>query len=262
MVGISKYQNSNNTALAIYPDLGGVVASVERMSQMWRSRGFEVRSVIDVVGQGQHTPVTQKRICDALFEIAEVFGLAVDKNVLLIVHLIGHGVAGQPGGLVLSDARLPPGSDRVSCFNLSTLRAILEGELGWRGCNFCVIGDFCNSGSLVEVDLGEDMLPIARVGYARQMLASALEHANAYMTDDASQTRLTELLTRALGPTLEVFRPTEQSLTLRELRRRLSELGDMFSARKVGRIWLEWGGTANTGDIVFYREGNGVGQHI
>jgi hypothetical protein len=252
VVGVSTY--SKGQVANQFEDLPGVVASAEHVSKMWRERDFAVKTVVDVDEKGVHSPVTHTEIKEALLEIAATFGEEEGggKSTLLVVHLIGHGAGGRPGGLVLSDAFMTP-SQQQSCFNLSLLRGLLEGYIRWRGCNVLVIGDFCNSGSLVEEDLERRMGP-AMSGHARQMLASSLPDSSGYMTVDEKQTRLTEVLVRALGSEQAAFHPDERVISLRTLRSRLPSLGKI-QAPTVGRIYREWGdGTApNDGDILFFR---------
>jgi hypothetical protein len=258
VVGVSKYRSTNESPLRKYKDLPGVANSVKLVSELWRQRKFSVRSVSDVDANDRWEAVTRTRIEKAALELSKEAGKHTGRSSLLIMHLIGHGVSDGRGGLVLSNAITTP-SDEPSCFNLTILRGILEGHVWWRGCNVLVICDFCNSGALVKNDIGAD-LAAPRPGYARQILTSSLDDANGYITTDLSQTQLTELLVRALGPTHEGFAPGETVISVRDLRRRLQAMApaDMEQALLAGRIWSDWDEPPNEGDILLYRDGSGV----
>ena len=259
VVGVSKYKSTKRKPLKKYADLPGVAHSVTLVSDMWKQRKFSVRSVSDVDPAGGWVEVTEERIEEAAFDLAEEADL-LGRTSVLVVHLIGHGVSDGRGGLVLSNAFETPDKKR-SCFNLTNLRGILEGHVSWNGCNVLVICDFCNSGALVKDDIGPQ-LDAPRVGYARQVLASSLPDDKGYTTDDKSQTKLTALLVRALGPKAEVFEAGEPVISVRDLRSRLQSLAstaaDQLQALLVGRIWPDWHDTPNDGDILLYRTGSGV----
>ena len=98
-----------------------------------------------------------------------------------------------------------------------------------------------------------------KYGYGRQIITSSLTGAPGYMTNDGSKTRLTELLLEGLGANQAAFAPGVDMITAVELRRWLvnADQSNTFSGMKVGRIWDEWEGASNKGDILLYRKGNG-----
>jgi hypothetical protein len=200
-------------------------------------------------------------------------GDGVGRDALLIVHLLGHGAEDSQGGLLLSDASpfLNGGQTR---FNLDALKSLLSAEMGWPGCNILVVCDFCWSGALLEAE--HDLAfasPVAQYGDSRQLLASSLADTNSYMSHrqvplwikpdgtvvtTSKYTRLTELLLRALGPTtLEAFCDGGEHITAVGLRQKLREMdtANTYQAMVVGRIWDDWRGTRNDGDILLYRGG-------
>ena len=243
-----------------YPDLDGVRASVTQLQAMWTGRNCKVRTVTDALPGRK---VTRPAIADALVKLEEDVGSSAGKNSLLIVHLLGHGVMDGEGGLILSDARYNV-SGRLSRLGMSSLAGLVSDVAGWQGCNVLFVCDFCNSGALVlpEHDLTSSHTHARLSGYARQLLTASLKDYAAYMSQDGSLTRLTELLLQALGPAKAVFRPGETAITAVELARRLLTLDSAktktFQSMLVGRVGNDWTRETNEGDILIFRDGNGV----
>jgi hypothetical protein len=260
IIGVSQFCSTGNPALSAYPDLPGVVQSVKLLEKMWSGRGFDVETVVD---EQKGEAVTRAKIVSAAFDLAERATERAGKDSLLIVHLIGHGVEDGKGGLLLSDANASP-LGPVSRLGLLTLGGILQEEASWTGCNILLVCDFCNSGALIrpdeELTMNEITTPVQ--GYSRQMITSSISGASAFMTFDGRTTQMTKLLLCALDKTNPAaFRDGDEVLSAVELRRRLLTLdrSNTFQSALVGRIWNEWsGGTANNGDIVLYKYGNGV----
>ena len=75
---------------------------------------------------------------------------------------------------------------------------------------------------------------------------------------------MSELLAKGLGEGKGAFRGHDANdmLTAVQLRQWLvnADKSNTFSGMKVGRIWDDWEDADNDGDILLYREGNGVVQ--
>ena len=261
---MSKYRSSGNVHLNELDDLPEAALSVGLLETLWCNRGFTVETVSDAQ---QGSGVTRAEIVTAARRLVGRVGDAAAPDSLLVVHLLGHGAMDSVGGLLLSDAacsEYAPGVyGPLSRFRLGSLKSILQDDVHWRGCNILVVCDFCNSGALVPPDRIQTEASVVqgRSVFARQIMTSALRDALGYVALDGTCTRLTELLQRAFGPaTLGVFRDGEESLTAVELRQRLQQLDkeDTFQAFLVGRIWDEWCGTPNEGDVVFFKTGAGL----
>ena len=274
IVGVSCYESTTNAHLAAFPDLPGVRRSVSALESLWKGRGFSVQSVTDTSAGDQ---VTAFEIGAATRRLVRDVGEGVGRDALLIVHLLGHGAEDSQGGLLLSDAERTEFAPNIfspfSRFNLDALKGLLTATVQWPGCNILVVCDFCWSGALLkpEHDLAFGS-PVAQHGYSRQLLASSLGDTSSYMSHEqvpwtkpdgrvvmvSKYTRLTELLLRALEPaTLEAFRDGEEHITAVGLRQRLREMdtANTYQAMVVGRMWDEWLGTRNDGDILLFRDG-------
>ena len=237
-----------------YPSLPSVVSSVDKLTELWTNRNFKVRTVVD---RQEADRVTRGEIVAAAKALAQDVGRGAGKDTLLVVHLLGHGAGDSRGGLLLSDARETMGG-RVTRFSLASLYQILQDEVGWRGYNVLVVCDFCNSGAQeVEESLtmGRQGAPV--VGHGRQMITSALKDAPSWA--EADETTLTRLAVNALGPNQSVFEAGETVISAVELCRRLQPLdAHIAQSLSVCRIWSDWDGATNDGDILIYRTGNGV----
>ena len=276
IVGVSRYKSTTNPQLSALPDLPGVCRSVSGLAKLWKGRGFKVRSVTDT-NTGDR--VTRTKIEAAACRLVEDVGFGAGRDALLIVHLLGHGAEDSQGGLLLSDAKSTPFG--LSRFDLDALKSVLSSVMQWPGCNILVVCDFCWSGALLKAE--HDLAfasPVAQYGYSRQLLASSLADTNSYMSHlltnsymshkqvpltqpdgtvemVSKYTRLTELLLRALGPTtLEAFCDGGEHITAVGLRQKLREMdtANTYQAMVVGRIWDEWLGTRNDGDILLFRD--------
>jgi hypothetical protein len=251
---VSRYGKKVNSVLDGYKSLRGVRKSVDKLARLWTNRDFKVRTVVD---RHKGDRVTRSEIVAAAQALAQDVGASAGEDSLLVVHLLGHGAEDSKGGLLLSDAHTTVGG-RVTRFSLSSLHHILQDEVEWRGCNVLVVCDFCSAGTLrVEESLtmGRQGAPV--VGHGRQMITSALKDAPSWA--EADETTLTRLLVDALGPNQSVFEAGETVISAVELCRRLQPLDpDIEQSFSVCRIWSDWDGAKNDGDILIYRTGNGV----
>lgn len=253
IVGVSRYSSTSNPAVAHLPDLPEVRASVRMLKKLWQSSNFETRVVCD----GEKGDAVT---CDTILLAASgLLQKSFDRDSLLIVHLIGHGADASSSGLILSDAHVGV-RGTLTNFNQRHLRAILEDGIDWPGCNVLVICDFCNASEPMRLNDDDTFAcPVSPVfGFGRQLIACASSVRSYRSGSGATMTFMTELLWRALGPSLAGFRHDESVITAAELRRRLQVIDRtrITQGLTIGRIWHDWRDTCNSGDIIFFRDPN------